>query len=195
MHIPKCTRCKFSIFKIMALGILLGAFMLPVRFVFAQSESQCPEHEEVNCIREDRTKVEMGEYRCMTVTGQELCWKSGPYRRDDLKDGTPIPHYYELTEDYEIPITDYFEDPPPVPLFEDDDGSKREVLYELSHRLVHGNTDYLTIKYKWDFFNFDGHYFTGGDLLIKKGYRWDGASRGVSSEYFVRRSFMTHCMT
>lgn len=117
------------------------------------------------------------EFCCPTVTGEKLCWKAGPKKTDD------IPHYFELLEDYVIPTERYFLDPPPIkmphvwPPF-----TKEEVRKEFLNKSrileyvfdPYGDTDYKMDNIKWDFI----HVLKGGKLLLKKGYRWDGASRG-----------------
>lgn len=140
------------------------------------------------CNRPDHAKVPLQGEHCCTTSGQDLCWKTGPVR-DDTKAflffffTDDIPRYFELTEDYEIPVAAYFNNPPPVsfPTFwrvagDGDPDSRRERLYPLLVDIptyFDANVLELINTRKWDFLRYND-----GKLTIKKGYRWDGASVG-----------------
>jgi hypothetical protein len=124
------------------------------------------------CKRNDRKKTPLGEYYCTAGTGN-LYWKSGP-----VKDGS-IPHYYELTKEFKIDLKYYFTDPPPVQLPDPLSVMIREQFASMVDELP--DKDYIMPQYKWDFIQ-----FSDGNLILKKGYRWDGASRGVEGLFMVQ---------
>lgn len=136
---------------------------------------------EFDCSR--RNKVpSSGEHWCNTA-GQTLRWKTGPIRT------AKIPHYYELTEDYEIDIKKYFSDYKALPNRRS--YSKKEEIFNM---LV-GLLDEMSLcsefstrsnKLKWDYLS-----FVDGKMKIKKGYRWDGESRpGRTLGYHMRAAFI-----
>ncbi|MCP4340061.1 MAG: hypothetical protein GY799_14515, partial [Desulfobulbaceae bacterium] len=119
-------------------------------------------------------------YCCATVTGEDLCWESGPQKDVTTKD--EVPYYFELTKDYEIPFPAYFSNPPPVN-FPVGYGrflkSTRDKILKAGIGLIQCSNarDFSTSsdEIKWDFLTLT----PAGNLIIKKGYRWDGASRGL----------------
>jgi hypothetical protein len=152
------------------------------------------------CKRPDHEKVPVAGEHCCTTSGQELCWKTGPIREDTKNfffNSDEIPTYFELTKDYEIPVAAYFADPPPVsfPNFarvvgDGDPDTKRERLAPLLFDLpMHfsSKVEKLVNTRKWDFLR-----YSGGNLIIKKGYRWDGASVGWDRKYFDDRLLRTY---
>ncbi len=152
------------------------------------------------CNRTDKAKVFVSGEHCCTTSRQDLCWKTGPIR-EDTKDfffnSDQIPRYFELTEDFVIPVEPYFDDPPPVafPTFarvigDSEPSEKREDLYRLIEPLP------MIFKYeveplgdtrKWDFLR-----YSNGHLIIKKGYRWDGASVGWDRKKYDDRLLRTY---
>lgn len=141
---------------------------------------------ELVCQRTDRVKVPLGEYCCPTATGKDLCWKSGPKR--DVITSDDVAYYFELTKDYEIPITAFFADPPPVKLphaFRWKRERKRKTFAALADELSQYSDNFTPEDRKWDFLR-----FTEGTLIIRKGYRFDGASRGWDKIGFLYATFL-----
>ena len=87
-------------------------------------------------------------------------WTGFEYR-EGKKTSKGYPLYYELQKDYTISLTDYFLDPNKMPVGIE---SQAEFYRHWAHNL-------LTLD--WDFIRLD----TKGVATIKKGYRWDGATR------------------
>ena len=150
------------------------------------------------CNRTNLDKVPASGEHCCTTSRQDLCWKTGPIR-DDTKpffgNSDEIPRYHELTRDYEIPVAAYFAEEHPVafPEFDIDwDGSadtKRQRLSPLLFDLpmyFESNIADLSLRKKWDFLE----YTAEGNLIIKKGYRWDGASTGIGVR--LMRTFLVN---
>ncbi|MBA7565400.1 hypothetical protein ES708_07083 [subsurface metagenome] len=69
--------------------------------------------------------------------------------------------YYELQSDYEVNLTDFFDDPEKLP-----DCCEDEALF---YNVWAANLPAC----EWDFIHLD----PGGELTIKQGYRWDGTSK------------------
>ena len=144
-------------------------------------DSEAPSGTEFDCSK--RHKVpSTGEHWC-TTAGQTLRWKTGPIRTGK------IPHYFELTEDYEIDIMAYFSDYKDLPNRRTYDKKKEifdkhlELLNEMSQC-----SDFATRsnEIKWDYLS-----FVDGKMKIKKGYRWDGESRlGRTLGYHMRAAFI-----
>jgi hypothetical protein len=139
---------------------------------------------ELACQRTDRTKVPLGEYCCPIAPDDKLCWKSGPWKKNGWDD-MPIPYYFELTEDYAIDLYSFFNDE------NDPNFTFRQMVLDLWEDFVPWKMENIN----WDFIDIiSGKY--GDRLKLKKGYRWDGASRGVDSEWatflFNLRSAMVH---
>lgn len=128
------------------------------------------------------------EYCCK---GGDLCWKPGPFRKSTSYGD--IPYYFELTKDYEFTPGDYFVDPPPIKLPGNSlllitsppytRENRRKEFVKLAASLSSdydpsGDTSYKRKNIKWSYVD-----VVGNTIKIKKGYRWDGASRGIDNDY------------
>ncbi len=99
---------------------------------------------------------------CNTAVGQRYDdWTGFSFVEGRLDDkGRVI--YYEMLKDYTIDLSDYFEVADDLP----DAVENRAAFYRQW-------ADYTLPWAEWDFISFE----LDGKLTIKKGYRWDGASR------------------
>lgn len=150
---------------------------------FDDSSDQSSSVAEFDCSQRWSKVPSSGEHWC-TTAGQTLRWKTGPIRTGK------IPHYFELTEDYEIDVMSYFNDYKDLPNRRTY-AEKKEIFDKhvgLLDEMSQCTEDFATRsdEIKWDYLS-----FVDGKMKIKKGYRWDGESRpGRTLGYHMRAAFI-----
>lgn len=124
-----------------------------------------------------------------------LYWKEGTWKPTVLCFGFPpsVPKYYELTRDYEIDLSEFFDAyrngsplirlPRMAVRYRDwyDHYRHPDLIFALMLKLPEiPFTQHTENGYKWDFISIEkrsGHYSGFPIIKMKKGYRWDGTTR------------------
>jgi hypothetical protein len=124
-----------------------------------------------------------------------ICWETGPVY-DGIWSSYPlIPYYYELSQEYRLDLTTFTNSSERrIPTEAARQGRTHQDYYDLMRQLPTVPIDRHTDEgIKWDFVSIvpdDDDYPT---LIMRKGYRWDGASRpGAVTPIENIRSSLVH---